>query len=140
MWPNICFLNWSREVVARRLLQIGEALDLLEKALKNRYVLTDQGEQAIDTGKVFVPEHGAWTLWTTDDPLLPSPILRVDEFTDESAVTEVYDKRDENRSFEHLPDYINGVLGDVIAPSASSDGITIRIGRFRKESRESKES
>ena len=127
------FFELSREVVARRLLQIGEALDLLEKAPKNKYVLTDQGKQAIETGKVFVPEHGAWTLWTSYDPLLPSPILRVDEFTDESAVTEVYDKRDENRSFEHLPEYINGALGDVIAPPASSDGITIRIDDLERK-------
>lgn len=84
----------SREVVARRLLQIGVSLGLLEKERNNEYVLTGRGENAIDTGKIFVPEYGSWTLWTSNDPLLPSPILRIDEFKEEIAIKEIGAHRD----------------------------------------------
>lgn len=77
----------SRTVVARRLLQIGVSLGLLKEA-NNKFTLTDRGEKAIQTGEVFVPERGTWTLWISEDQLLPSPIVRVDDFKDEDAHAE----------------------------------------------------
>ena len=69
---HLLFESQSRRIVAERLLGIATAYGLLERA-DRVFVLTEAGKQAIDAGEVFVPEDGAWTLWASDDPALPSP-------------------------------------------------------------------
>ena len=125
-------LGPSRKVVAQRLLKIGELLGLLEATgdlRKKNFVLTDQGERAIETGEIFVPEDGAWTLWTSTDPLLPSPILRIDSFEGEKAFREVRSNSN-NDQYDYTPDYLRAAIGREITPPASSDGITVRISNI----------
>ncbi len=133
----------SREVVAKRLLKIGESLGLLKEIRERsgKYVLTKQGENAIATGEVFVPERGAWTLWTSQDPLLPSPILRVDVFKDEKAYRAVR-SRNKSRSFDDLPRFLRDVQGKEITPPTSSDGdgIPIRIDELEEKVEKVKDS
>lgn len=119
----------SRKVVAQRLLNIGELLGLLEAtgdSRKKNFVLTDQGERAIETGEIFVPEDGAWTLWTSTDPLLQSPILRVDPFEGEKAVREIHSNSNNDQS-NNTPGYLRAAMGKEITPPASIDGITVRV-------------
>ena len=116
----------SRKVVAQRLLNIGKSLGLLKESPRNNFLLTAQGERAIETGKIFVPKDGAWTLWTSTDPLLPSPILRIDPFEGEKAFREVRSNSSNDQS-DYTPDYLRAAMGKEITPPASSDGITVRV-------------
>ena len=119
----------SRKVVAQRLLKIGELLGLFEvtgDSRKKNFVLTDQGERAIETGKIFVPEDGAWTLWTSTDPLLPSPILRVDPFEGEKAIKEVRSNSNNDQP-DYTPGYLRAAIGKEITPPVPKKGTTIRV-------------
>ena len=125
----------SRKVVADRLLRIGKEFGLLREN-RRRYTLTEDGERAIATGKVFVPEHGAWTVWVSEDPLLPSPVLRIEAWNDEpDAFTENRKRRDEEeeRPFEPLPDILREVQGTEIMPPASGDGTAVRIDDLEEQ-------
>ena len=128
------FFEPSRKIVAERLLRIGTAYKLLERN-GGKYTLTGDGEKAIDTGNVFVPEHGAWTVWVSADPLLPSPVLRIEAWEEPDAFTENRKRRDEEkkRSFEPLPDVIRNAQGTEITPPASEDGIAVRVDELEKE-------
>lgn len=129
---HLFFERRSRKVVADRLLRIGTGFGLLRKN-ERRYALTEDGERAIATGKVFVPEHGAWTVWVSKDPLLPSPVLRIEAWNDEpDAFTESRKRRDEERPFERLPDMLREVRGTEIMPPASGDG-AVRIDDLEEQ-------
>ena len=137
----------SHKVVAERLLRIGGALGLLKevnaapagagaggratlglsKEAGRKYALTESGERAIETGRVFVPERGAWTLWASEDPLLASPILGVDAWHESESALDETRNREGQRQFVELPDWVRGVQGKEIAPPASGDGGTIRV-------------
>lgn len=115
----------SRKVVAERLLDIGKALNILEEIRENRgrrFVLTEDGEKAIETGKVFVPEQGAWTVWASEDPLLSSPILRIECWKEPRARNDR-----EERSFDELPHWLRKAEGTEITPPAARNGTAIRI-------------
>lgn len=119
----------SRRGVAERLLHIGKALNILEEIKENRgrrFVLTEDGEKAIETGKVFVPEQGAWTVWASDDPLLSSPILRIEPWKEPRAFDETRNDREE-RSFGELPHWIRKAEGAELRPPAARNGVAIRI-------------
>ena len=117
----------SRKVVAQRLLKIGKSLGLLKESPRNNFVLTDQGERAIETGEIFVPEYGAWTLWTSTDPLLSSPILRVDRFEGEKAVKEVRSNSNNDQPDYYAPGYLRAAIGKEITPPVPKKGATIRV-------------
>lgn len=118
----------SRKVVAERLLRIGAALKLLEKRGDRRFVLSEDGRRALDSGQVLLPEQGAWTVWASDDPLLPVPILRLESWDEQKdAFSESLRDRDEKRSFVSLPDWLGDVQRMEFVPPASSDGVAVRI-------------
>ena len=118
----------SRKVVAERLLRIGTSLLLLEERRDRRFVLTDVGRRALDSGRVLLPERGAWTVWASDDPLLPVPVLRVESWDEqEGAYFEARRDQEEQRSFVSLPDWLDDVQGVEFMPSASADGIVVCI-------------
>ena len=124
---DLFFDSRSRKVVADRLLRIGVAYGLLEK--RNRvFTLTDAGETAIDADRVFVPEHGAWTIWASEDPLLPSPILRVDAWNEPSAFDEIKGQKREDakeRSHENSPAWLRKVIKRPITPVVGAAAICI---------------
>lgn len=119
----------SRKVVAQRLLKIGKSLGLLKESPRNNFLLTDQGERAIETGEIFVPEYGAWTLWTSTDPLLSSPILRVDRFEGEKAVKEVRSNSNNDQP-DYTPGYLRAAIGREIIPPVPKKGTTIRVNNL----------
>lgn len=132
---HLLFEPRSRKVVAERFLHIGKEFGLLRENRK-RYTLTEDGERAIATGKVFVPEHGAWTVWVSEDPLLPSPVLRIEAWDDEpDAFTENRKRRDEEdeRPFGPVPDILREVQEMEIMPSASGDGAAVRIDDLEEQ-------
>lgn len=129
---HLLFERQSRKVVASRLLRIGTEFGLLREN-ERRYALTEDGERAIATGKVFVPEHGAWAVWVSEYPLFPSPVLRIEVWNDEpDAFTESRKRRDEERPFERLPDMLCEVRGTEIMPPASGDG-AVRIDDLEEQ-------
>ena len=124
----------SRKVVAERLLRIGTALKLLEKRGDRRFVLSEDGRRALDSGQVLLPEQGAWTVWASRDPLLPVPVLRIERWDEQkSAVSESRRDREEERSFVSLLDWLGDVQGTEFAPPASSDGIAVRIDALEEK-------
>lgn len=127
------FFARSRRVIAERLLRIGTVLGLLEEN-NGRYTLTESGKRAIAVGKIFVPEYGTWDIWVSEDPLLPSPILRIEAADEPSAVAESRRLRDRERerSFRELPEEIQKSQGKELTPLASADGIGIRIGELER--------
>ena len=94
------------------------------------FALTEAGETAIDTEEVLVPKHGTWSIWTSDDPLLRSPIVRVDAWTEPSARTEVFDK-ESTRWRARLPDWLRDVAGKPIRPAAQ--GTEVRIDELERK-------
>lgn len=128
---HLLFEPRSRKVVAERLLHIGKEFGLLRENRK-RYTLTEDGERAIATGKVFVPEHGTWTVWVSEDPLLPSPVLRIETWEDPDAISENRNRRVE-RSFEPVPDILREVQETEIMPLASGDGAAVRIDDLEEQ-------
>lgn len=90
------------------------------------FALTEAGETAIDTKEVFVPRHGTWSIWVSDDPLLRSPILRVDAWKEPSAYDEIRRKESENaRRRARLPDWLHDVAGTPIKPPTQSAAVRI---------------
>ena len=135
MAEHLLFEPRSRKVVAERLLRIGKEFGLLRENGR-RYTLTGDGERAIATGKVFVPEHGAWTVWVSGDPLLPSPVLRIEAWDDEpDAFTENRKRRDEEeeRPFEPLPDILRKAQETGIMLPASGDDAAVRIDDLEEQ-------
>ena len=124
---HLFFESQSRHVVAERLLQIGSHYGLLEKQ-DGVFVLSEAGQTAIDTGKVLVPEYRAWTIWASEDPLLPSPVLRVEAWNEPRAFDEIKGKKwesAEERSHENLPAWLQKVVNRPITPNAGGAAICI---------------
>lgn len=94
------------------------------------FALTEAGETAIDTEEVLVPKRGTWSIWTSDDPLLRSPILRVYAWTEPSACKEVFDKESTRRP-TRLPDWLRDVAAKPIRPAAQ--GAAVRIDELNPQ-------
>jgi len=129
---HLLFESGARRVVAQRLLQIAELYGLLEQT-DRRYGLTESGHTALATKQVFVPEHGTWTIWASEDPLLATPILRVEPWAEPTAYDEVWGKeRDIERPFEKLPRWIRDAVGVVSVPLVVG-GTPLRIDHLEDE-------
>jgi hypothetical protein len=125
---HLLFEPRSRRVVAQRLLTIASRYGLLEE--RDRvFGLTESGEIAVATEHVFVPEHGTWTIWASEDLLLPGVVLHVEAWKEPTAYDEVRGEgreAAEDRSFEKLPRWLMAVRGSPSTPAASG-GAQIRI-------------
>ena len=132
---HLLFDSQSRRVVAERLLHIGVTYGLLEEQGRRVFAPTEAGRQAIDTGEVFVPEDGAWTLWASDDPLLPSPVLRIEPWNEPSAYDEIAGDKRENareRRYEALPEWLREVIRRPVTPTAGN-AVAVRIDHLEKQ-------
>lgn len=129
---HLFFEPRSRRVVAERLLQIARSYKLLDEN-HGWFSLTDEGRAAIESEHVFVPEHGTWTVWASDDPLVGPRILRVDPWQEPSAYDEVWGSdRYAERSFQSLPEWLAKLVGDVQEPCAG-DKRRLRIDALEDE-------
>lgn len=98
------------------------------------FALTEAGETVIDTGEVLAPEYGAWSIWESEDPLLPFRILRIDPWKGEpSAFDEVRGKEQESdRRPVPLPDWLRDVAGKPVKPAAQ-DATVVRIDELEEQ-------
>jgi hypothetical protein len=129
---HLLFEPGSRRIVAARMLQMAQACRLLEDR-RGKFGLTDDGVMAIQTGRIFVPEAGAWTVWASNDPLLSGAVLRVDPWDEPNAFDEVRgkDKDDsKKRPFQTLPQWVRNTIGAVTVPAAAN-GVAIRIDELQ---------
>ena len=126
---HLLFDSQSRRVVAERLLHIGVTYGLLEEQGRRVFVPTEAGRQAIHTGEVFVPEDGAWSIWASDDPVLPSPVLRIEPWSEPTAYDEINGKQRKNprkRREEALPAWLREVIKTPVTTAAGhAEGIRI---------------
>ena len=125
---HLFFESRSRRVVAERLLRIATAYGLVEEGGRD-FVLTEAGKQAIHTGEVFVPEDGAWTIWASNDPALPSPVLGIEPWNEPTAFHEIVEKNGKNaeeRRYESPPDWLRTIVGTTVRP-ANGHRAAIRI-------------
>lgn len=127
---HLLFSHSSRRIVADRLLNIGLAYKLLRKEGAH-FALTDEGVKALDAGEVFVPEYGAWTVWASEDALLPHPVLGVEPWV-EALGAHRESREEEGRSFESLPSWIHEAGGSDIEPWISEDRRAARIDRLEE--------
>ena len=128
---HLLFESRSRRVVAERLLSIATAYGLLDEDNRD-FVLTETGQQAIDTEEVFVPEDGAWTIWASDDPVLLSPVLGIEPWNEPTAYHEIVEKKGksaEERRYATPPDWLRAIEGTPVTP-ATGDTTTVRIDRI----------
>lgn len=131
---HLLFDPRSRKVVAQRLLKIAALYGLLAEQ-NNSFVLTEEGKQALSTEQVFVPEHGTWSLWATEDPLVPGAVLRVEPWKEPTAYDEVWGRdRDmaRERSFEKMPRWLMAAVGSTTTVDAP-DGAKLRINHLEDE-------
>ena len=59
-------------------LNMAVSMDLLEKTQGGSYVLTQFGHENLENQTVFVPEKATWTIWVTDEPLIPTSIIHLE--------------------------------------------------------------
>lgn len=125
---HLLFESASRRIVAQRLLRICELYGLIEPR-DRRYVLTDTGRTALETEQIFVPARGTWSIWASNDPLLPTPILRVEPWSEPSAYDEILGSDREaarERAIQHLPEWLTEARRVISVPMAGG-GAPIRI-------------
>ena len=105
----------GRRGVARRLLDICERLGLFEER-HGEWRLTGEGRIAAETGEIFAPELGLWTIWLAEDPLLPHPVLAVSRWEEEPSAYDERrgDRKDQGRSITALPGSLKGVVGRLL--------------------------
>ena len=133
----------GRKPVAKRLLFICKESGLLNDN-KGEYSLTDDGMKSAESGRVFVPENGTWTIWASPDTLLTNPILRIEPWEESNAFTEVFgertngngknrkqDRNQHQRSFKELPDWILRLKSKAFTPPVGN-GEIIKIEDFGK--------
>lgn len=131
---HLMFESKSRRVVAERMLRIATAYQLV-KSTERGFTLTDDGRRVLDTREVFVPDRGCWTIWATDDPLVPSTVLHVEPWSEPSAYAEIWgDQKDaaEQRQFVRLPSWLRTTFGRAVTPAAG-EGRTLRIDELEHE-------
>lgn len=124
---HLLFESGSRQVIAQRLLQIAERYGLLVQ--ENReYRLTESGSTTLETKQIFVPEHGTWTVWVSNDLLLGPSILRVEPWKEVPADKEVWRKKHDDvpeRRFRNLPQWVRDAFGVITTPLVG--GAPLRI-------------
>lgn len=124
----------ARRGVAQRILHIAARLGLLVEEA-GRFSLSTEGLDALHRGEIFVPERGAWDVWITVDPLVPTGVLHIEPWTDEAtAFDEVRgDERDamNSRRFPFLPARLLAASGIELESVAGG-------GRMRIEELEAK--
>lgn len=124
---HLFFEARSRRVVARRMLNIASTLGLLHRE-DSKFALSERGHEAIEKEKVFVPQQGTWTLYTSNDPLLDSRILRVAEWKEPTAVDETFGKKKhKKRDIQPLPGWIKA-LKDVPQRPYTGGGQSVQLG------------
>ncbi|MCW7554499.1 hypothetical protein NX722_18095 [Endozoicomonas gorgoniicola] len=127
----------GREAVGVRLLDVCESLGLLVnqgERSRPRYYLTEEGEEALKSGCVMVPEEGTWTIWASNDPVLNYPVLRVEPFRECSAYHEIKgDKKGElknrNENFEDTSRWLRDACSVVNMPAAIGNEL-IRLDKI----------
>lgn len=124
---HLLFEPRSRKVVAQRLLQIATRYGLVEKT-ELGFQLTEAGVAAVESEQVFVPEQGTWTIWTSTDPLLASPVLRIDPWREPTAYEEVRANEVE-REWVKIARELRESIGRVATPWASG-GDPLRIDQL----------
>lgn len=130
---HLLFEPSSRRVIAQRLLQIAWRYGLLEQ-VDRQYRLTESGGTALETKQIYIPEHGTWTVWASNDPLLGASILRVEPWRESSAFDEVWgEERDKapKRRFEKLPRWVRDAVGVITTPLVG--GLPLRIDQLETE-------
>jgi len=127
---HLFFEQRSRRVVAQRLLHIAVRYGLLTENERS-FTLSEGGTAALRSDQVFVPEHGSWTIWTSTDPLLDYPILRIDPWREPTALDEVRgkDKENDEREFVDVPAMLSETVGRIAAPPGG-DGALLRVDDF----------
>jgi hypothetical protein len=138
---HLLFEAGSRRVVAQRLLQIASYYGLLAEE-NRRYRLTEQGQTALTTKQIFVPEHGTWTIWASNDPLLATPVLRVEPWKEphagEEAPKKHTDALEKRRArMKRLPPWVVPAPGKplgVLQPEVG--GAPLRIDQVEAEGEE----
>ena len=126
---HLLFESRSRLVVAERLLQIAHNYGLVMKKRDSVYALTEAGETAVETAEVLVPEYGTWSIWSSDDPLLSSHILRIAPWKEPSANEEIRVAKGDDakqRFPKAMPDWLRDVTGTPIKPAAQ-EATVVRI-------------
>lgn len=107
---HLLFDDRARLGIAQRMLSSALDLKLVYKK-SGKFSLTDEGHEAIQRKRVFVPEEGVWKITFTNDPLLPFPIIAFEKHREPEAREEamhrnkdVTDKRVAN--LKKIPSWI----------------------------------
>lgn len=105
-------LGGRPETVGKRLIQICVRHKLLiekESYGKKNYLLTEIGQTALATEKIFIPERGTWEIWVTNDPLLPSALIQIKVFKEPQARNEIKSQKDlkeRTNNMQSLPEWL----------------------------------
>ena len=85
---NICdeLLLGKPESVGKAIIDRCCYFDLLE----HNGALTSQGDEALRTQKIFVPEKARYMIWYTEDPLISQRLLHLEAVKEPSAHDELY--------------------------------------------------
>lgn len=107
--------------------------------------ITPIGRDALRTGSVFVPERGRYTVWLTDDPLVPQKLVHIEPkeesyLTDEVAMIRSGKMKGEARDeAEPLPERLRRLVGGpydlmgreggrIVIRSIEPNGVRVHVG------------
>ena len=133
---HLLFDDKGRFVVAERLLEISKLYKLVDFE-NGRYMLTEDGKEALSKKEVFIPNDGCWELSVSNDPLLPHKFISVDAFKEPNAKDEIFDKaklEDRIKNMKPLPRWIKDNPGLEVIPHAG--GKRIRIDSIENKAEE----
>jgi hypothetical protein len=121
----------DRQPIARALLQRCQVFGLLtgdQTDDSKGFQLTDSGKKSAETSEVFVPQSGTWTLWMTEDPMIPDRFLLLERWREPSALDELKQERYTGvvRDFMPAPKWLREMEGkDLNVPLGKYDEVRI---------------
>ena len=94
--------------------------------LDGRYELTEAGHQAAEEEIVFLPEHGVYQLWFTNDSLVTQGFLGYNPRRDEKLFDEVRNKSQKKQEpFGPTPAWTDHVLGKELTNYGNNESVKI---------------
>lgn len=105
----------GRVPMARGLIKQCCAWGMLDASGDAGFTLTELGQKAAETNKVFIPETGTWIIWTSEDEVIGGqhPLLLLERWIDPDALEETGAnwRAGANRKFIQAPEWLTNLVG-----------------------------
>ncbi len=84
------------KIAAENIIRRCVSLNLVNE----KWELTDEGKKALETEMIFIPERGAYRIWITQDPFLPSRVIYKESIQEDDNINRIQFKAEFNPEFK----------------------------------------